>query len=131
MADKSLEEEIKVKAQQARHLARYMSSTEDLVENQILKAQQEGKFDNLPGAGQPIDLEENPYEPPEMRMAFKILKENDFAPRWIELGKEVDHDLQCFWKEVDYFRRYTLIMKDQPPNSQPAEDFNVKGKLLL
>ena len=60
MADKSLEEEIKVKAQQARHLARYMSSTEDLVENQILKAQQEGKFDNLPGAGQPIDLEENP-----------------------------------------------------------------------
>jgi DnaJ family protein C protein 28 len=39
MADKSVDEEIKIKAQQARRLARYMSSTEDLVENQILKAQ--------------------------------------------------------------------------------------------
>lgn len=126
MADKSLEEEIKEKAQQARKLAKYLSSTEDLVENQILRAQQEGKFDNLPGAGQPIDLEENPFEPSEMRMAFKILKENDFAPRWIEIGKEVDNDLQRFWAEVDYFRRYTLMMNDQSPDSPARRRFQRK-----
>jgi DnaJ family protein C protein 28 len=117
MADKSVDEEIKIKAQQARRLARYMSSTEDLVENQILKAQQEGKFDNLPGTGRPLNLEENPFEPADMRMAFKILKENDFAPHWIELGKEIDADLRNFWAEVDYFRRYTLMMAEQPVNS--------------
>ncbi|HAA09133.1 MAG TPA: DUF1992 domain-containing protein [Syntrophomonas sp.] len=117
MADKSVDEEIKIKAQQARRLARYMSSTEDLVENQILKAQQEGKFDNLPGAGQPLKLEENPFEPADMRMAFKILKDNDFAPRWIELGKEIDADLRSFWAEVDYFRRYTLMMTEHSVNS--------------
>jgi DnaJ family protein C protein 28 len=49
MAEKSLEEEIKIGAQKARKLARYMSSTEDLVESQIQKAMQRGDFDNLAG----------------------------------------------------------------------------------
>lgn len=126
MPDKSLDEIIKTKAQQAKKLARYMSSTEDLVENQILKAQQEGKFDNLPGAGKPLQLEENPFEPADMRMAYKILKDNDFAPFWIELGKEIDADLERFWKEVDYFRRYTLMMNDQPSESPALKRFERK-----
>lgn len=109
MAEKSLEEEIKIKAQQAKKLARYMSSTEDLVEEQILKAQREGAFNNLEGAGKPINLYENPYEPPELRMAFKILKDNDFAPYWIELGKELEADLRKFWLEVEHFKKYTSI----------------------
>lgn len=126
MADKPVDEEIKIKAQQARKLARYMSSTEDLVENQILKAQQEGKFDNLPGAGQPLKLEENPFEPADMRMAFKVLKDNDFAPHWIELGKEIDADLASFWAEVDYFRRYTLMMNDLSSDSPAFKRFQRK-----
>lgn len=109
VADKSLEEEIKIKAQQNKKLARYMSSTEDLVEEQIRKARERGDFDNLKGAGKPLDLSENPYEPADMRMAFKILKENDFAPYWIELGKEIDSDLEKFWQEVENFRRYTRM----------------------
>lgn len=126
MTEKSIEEEIKIKAQQARKLARYMSSTEDLVENQIIKAQQEGKFDNLPGAGKPLKLEENPFEPADMRLAFKILKDNDFAPRWIELGKEIDADLERFWAEVDYFRRYTLMMMDLPSDSPAFKRYEHK-----
>jgi len=107
MSDKSVEEQIKIKAQQARGLARYMSSTQDLVEEQIRKAQQRGEFDNLEGNGRPLNLEENPFEPVELRMVFKILKNNDFAPYWIELGKEIDADLQNFWGEVGRFTRYT------------------------
>jgi DnaJ family protein C protein 28 len=107
MSEKSVEEEIKIKAQQARGLARYMSSTQDLVEEQIRKAQQRGEFDNLEGSGRPLDLEENPFEPAELRMVFKILKNNDFAPYWIELGKEIDADLQNLWREVGRFTRYT------------------------
>lgn len=126
MSERSLEEEIKIKAQQAKKLARYMSSTEDLVENQILKAQQEGKFDNLPGSGQPINLEENPFEPPELRMAFKLLKDNDFAPYWIELGKEIDADLERLWQEVDYFRRYTRMVYEKPPHPQAEKRYENK-----
>jgi hypothetical protein len=109
LADRSLEEEIKIKAQEGRKLARYMSSTEDLVEEQIRKAQARGDFDNLAGAGKPVDLSENPYENPDLRMTYKILKNNDFAPFWIELGKEIDANLEKFWESVAWFKRYTEI----------------------
>lgn len=109
MSYDSLEEEIKIKAGQAKKLARYMSSTEDLVEQQILKAQEKGDFDNLSGAGQRLNLEENPLQPPELRMPFKILKDNGFAPFWIELGKEIDRDLVKLNKELELFKKYTGI----------------------
>ncbi len=110
MTEKSLEEEIKIQAQKSKKLARYMSSTQDLVENQIRKAMEKGEFDNLEGAGQPLRFDENPYEPPEVRMINKILKDNDFAPYWIELGKEIDRDWEKLQSDVEYFKRYTSIM---------------------
>ena len=109
MSYDSLEEEIKIKAGKAKKLARYMSSTEDLVEQQILKAQEKGEFDNLSGAGQRLNLEENPLQPPELRMPFKILKDNGFAPFWIELGKEIDQDFIKLNKELELFKKYTEI----------------------
>lgn len=107
MTERHIEEEIKIKAQENKKLARYMSSTRDLVEEQIRKAQERGDFKNLEGAGKPLDLSENPFEPAEMRMAYKILKDNDYAPYWIELGKEIDADFARLNKEVEYFKRYT------------------------
>ena len=86
MAERSIEEEIKIKAQQGKRLARYMSSTQDLVENQIRKAQERGEFNNLKGSGKPISLEENPLSP-RIAHDLKILKDNDFAPYWIELQR--------------------------------------------
>ncbi len=105
MKEKSIEEQIFSKAQAAKRLARYMSSTADLVENQIEKARSKGAFDNLPGAGKPLNIEENPYVDPEMRMALKILKDNDFAPYWIELGKEIEADWIEIRRKTDYFKR--------------------------
>lgn len=124
MSDRSLEEEIKIKAQQNRKLASYMSSIQDLVEEQIRKAQERGDFNNLAGAGKPLNLEENPFEPPELRMAFKILKDNDFAPFWIELGKEIDADMERLIKEVDYFKRYTELFLVDPQGSSAMQRYN-------
>jgi DnaJ family protein C protein 28 len=107
VSERSIEEEIKIKAQQSKKLARYMSSTEDLVEEQIRKARDRGDFDNLEGAGKPLDLSENPYEPADLRMAFRILKNNDFTPFWIQLGKDIDADTSRLWKDVEDFKRYT------------------------
>lgn len=126
MADDKLEEEIYQKLVQARRLARYMSSTEDLVEQQILKAQEKGDFDNLEGAGKPVQFEENAFEPPELRMVYKILKDNDFAPYWIELGKEIDHDLQCFWGEVEYFKKYAAMIYHDKHSRAALERFDKK-----
>lgn len=126
MTEKSIEEEVMIKAGQARKLAKYMSSTQDLVEEQIQKALKRGDFDNLEGTGKPLDLYENPFEPPELRMAFKILKNNDFAPYWIELGKEIDAQLDKFEKEVQLFCRYTNIFVQEKHSNLSIKRFEKK-----
>ncbi len=100
---RSLEEEIKIKAGQARGTAKYMASMDSLVEEKIRKAMASGAFDNLEGKGKPINLHENPFEPPDMRMANKILKDAGFSPYWMELGKDVDAAIEQFWQEVEKF----------------------------
>jgi Fe-S cluster biosynthesis and repair protein YggX len=101
--DKSLEEEIKIKAQQVRGTAKYMANIDDLVEEKIRKAMESGAFDNLEGHGKPLNLYENPFEPPEMRLANKMLKDHGFSPYWMELGKDVDAATEQFWRDVDKF----------------------------
>jgi hypothetical protein len=60
------------------------------IDRQIRKAMEDGDFDNLPGQGKPLDLNENENTPDEMRMAIKILRDNDLAPDWIMQGQDID-----------------------------------------
>ncbi len=62
------------------------------VDEQIEKSMQRGEFMNLPGKGKPLNLEVHPFLTPQVRMANRLLKENGFAPRWIELEKEIQRD---------------------------------------
>ena len=55
-----------------------------VIEEQIRKAQEEGKFRNLRGQGKRLNLDENPFEDPAMRMANHMLKENGFRPEWLK-----------------------------------------------
>lgn len=59
------------------------------VEEQIRQAMAEGAFDNLPGAGKPLDLRRNPYADPGQELAFGLLKQNDLLPEWIAREKEI------------------------------------------
>ncbi|MEQ8236105.1 MAG: DnaJ family domain-containing protein [Syntrophomonadaceae bacterium] len=106
LADKKTKQAVPVEFQRAQYLAR----KHDLVGTLLAQAVERGEFDNLEGAGKPLNLEENPFEPVELRMVHKILKDNGFAPSWIELGKEIDALQGKFAAEVDYFKRYTLIV---------------------
>lgn len=60
------------------------------VEEQIRRAMEEGQFDNLPGKGKPLHLEENPFEDPEWRMAYHLLRSNGFTLPWIEARRELE-----------------------------------------
>lgn len=56
----------------------------------IEQAEKDGHFDDLPGKGKPLELgrqASNPYE----AQLYKTMKDNHVLPRWIELGKEIDH----------------------------------------
>ena len=49
-----------------------------VAEEKILRAQQEGAFEHLPGAGRPLPPDEATHMPPEARMAYTILKNSGY-----------------------------------------------------
>ncbi|WP_462269973.1 DnaJ family domain-containing protein [Desulfobacter sp.] len=63
---------------------------EDIVEERIKTAQNQGRFDNLEGKGKPLLFEDSPV-PEEFRMAHKILKNAGFLPPEVEIRKQITH----------------------------------------
>jgi len=60
-----------------------------IAEERIRKAQEEGVFDNLPGKGKPLQLEDDSRIPEDLRLAYKILKNANCLPPEMELRKEI------------------------------------------
>jgi hypothetical protein len=60
-----------------------------IAEERIREAIERGEFDDLPGKGKPLDLEDDSHLPPDLRMAYKILKNADCLPPELELRKEI------------------------------------------
>ncbi len=60
-----------------------------IAESRILEAMEAGEFENLQGKGQPLKLEDDSHIPPELRMAYKILKNADCLPPELQLRQEV------------------------------------------
>jgi hypothetical protein len=84
---------------------------EKIVEERIRKAQREGKFENLPGSGKPLECKDNRYISEELRLAYKILKNADCIPPEIELKKEIKktEDLLAGMKETS--EKYQILKK--------------------
>jgi hypothetical protein len=63
-----------------------------LAERRIEEAMREGKFDNLPGRGKPIDLEPMPANE-DARLAWwalRILRNGNFTPDEVRWRKQID-----------------------------------------
>src|SRR5574341_670165 len=67
----------------------------DKAEEQIRRAMEEGKFDNLPGKGKPLRLEDNPLEDPEWRLAHHVLRSSGYTLPWIETRRELESEIQA------------------------------------
>src|SRR6476659_5862391 len=68
------------------------SALRRLADRRIEEAMREGKFDNLAGAGKPLDLEPMPADE-NARLtwwALRILRQNDFTPHEVRWRKMVD-----------------------------------------
>jgi hypothetical protein len=70
-----------------------MHKFDRIVEDAILKAIEEGKFDNLEGVGKPIIWKDNPYSSSEMRLVDDLLKKNDLSYPWMEKRKEIEKQI--------------------------------------
>ena len=65
-------------------------SVEKAIDERIRQAIERGEFDNLPGHGKPLDLDAYFNTPEDLRMAFSLLKSNQFVPEEVEMMKEID-----------------------------------------
>ncbi|MFN3649072.1 MAG: DnaJ family domain-containing protein [Armatimonadota bacterium] len=75
-----------------------MSWIELIADRKIRDAQEEGKFDNLEGQGQPLRLDFDPRVPPEQRAAYRLMKEAKLLPDWIQMEKEL-RALETRWDD--------------------------------
>lgn len=60
-----------------------------IAEKRIEEAQAKGEFDNLPGRGRPLELEDMSHVPEELRMAYKILRNAGCLPPELAERKEI------------------------------------------
>jgi DnaJ family protein C protein 28 len=65
------------------------------IEELIQRAIQEGKFNDLPGKGQPLRLDDNPHAEPEWQLAYHLLQENGFSLPWLELRQELEAEIEA------------------------------------
>lgn len=78
-----------------------MGIIETIAENRIRAAQDEGFFDNLPGRGKPLNLDDDSGVPEELRLTFKILKNASCLPVEMELSRQVHNLRQLLGAAID------------------------------
>jgi len=88
------------------------------IEEIIRQAMQEGKFDNLPGKGKPLHLEDNPHQDPEWRVAHHMLKSAGYSLPWIDLLGEINDNLQNARHSLALAWRWQ-ISENNAPNNLP------------
>ena len=71
-----------------------------VVEEKIRAAQEAGVFENLPGKGKPLVLEDWSDVPEDLRISYHVLKNAGVLPPEAQLRKEI-HTLQDLLKHVE------------------------------
>jgi DnaJ family protein C protein 28 len=72
-----------------------MKKSNRAVDEIIRQAMKRGDFDNLPGKGKPLKLQDNPYEDPAWSMAYRALRSSGFILPWMETRRQIESDLEA------------------------------------
>ncbi len=81
------------------HRRRMRFQWPDLMEDLIEDGRRRGLFENLPGKGKPLDLEQNIYEGSQT-LANQIMKANDIKPAWLSHRLGVVEKIETFRAEM-------------------------------
>lgn len=90
-----------------------------IVEEKIQEAINNGEFDNLEGAGKPLNLDDYFAAPEDVRVGYSLLKSNKFVPQEVDLLKEIG-DL----------REKVKASKDKSENAEFSKLLNEKTLAL-
>lgn len=84
---------------------------ERIAEERIREAVRRGEFENLPGRGKPLKLEDDRHIPDDLRLAYKVLKNADCLPPELELKKEIRTAEELLGSLTDEGEKYRQIKK--------------------
>ncbi len=62
---------------------------DQLAERRIAEAMDRGELNDLPGAGEPLVLDDDTLVPEALRVAYRVLKNAGFVPPEVELRREI------------------------------------------
>ncbi len=84
---------------------------EKIAERRIRDAMERGEFENLEGKGRPLVFEDDSFIPPDLRMAYKVLKNAGFLPPELLAEKEI-HEVEDLIAHLeDEEERYRQMKK--------------------
>lgn len=67
-----------------------LGAFDDLIERRIREASQRGELDDLPGAGRPLELDDDRLVPEDLRVAYRVLKNAGYVPPEVEHLREIN-----------------------------------------
>jgi len=88
-----------------------MDIFQQIAENKIREAMDEGLFENIPGNGKPFAFEDDSLVPEGLRQCHKILKNANCLPREMELRKDIFNLRQMLESATDEKTRMVLERK--------------------
>ena len=94
-----------------RHTPPPLSGFDMLAEQRIREAQAQGVFDDLPGAGAPLKLDDDAMVPEELRAAYRILKNSGYVPPEVEALRDLREIEQMLERARDDAERSKLAGK--------------------
>lgn len=71
-----------------------------LAEQRIEEAKEDGAFDDLPGEGEPLELEDDSMVPEELRTAYRMLKNSGHLPPELAPNAEI-REIEDLLQRVD------------------------------
>lgn len=82
-----------------------------IADERIREAMERGEFEDLPGKGKPLELEDDSHLPEDVRMAYKILKNANCLPPEVALMKEIRTTEQLLEGMRDTREKYKQMKK--------------------
>lgn len=108
---------------------------DQITETRIREAMGRGEFDNLPGQGQPLSLDDDRLVPESLRAAYRILKNAGYLPPELEIRREIRNIEQLLIitedeterrqtrKRLDYLLSAMEAASERPRNLQIEQHY--------
>ena len=121
-----------------------MTDWKSITDEIIQDAMEAGKFSNLPGEGKPLKLDDDIHTPEHLRLAHKLMRDNDIAPDWIIDGQELEALREAMLKtlrragnayrnhqdtaraETDWFRAQRIFVETALRYNRKVLSYNLK-----